>query len=95
MADAGQEGSGFPTPAAPEGRIVLHIPSDWAVNRVKGLCHPWRPCLWPGVCRRPGRDGRGEEQWAEEALGVHSWAGPPALKCPHSVHAPHNCTQEA
>ena len=42
-----------------------------------------------------GRDGRGEEQWAEEALGVHSWAGPPALKCLHSVHAPHNCTQEA
>lgn len=34
-------------------------------------------------------------QWAEEALGVRSWAGAPALKCPHGVHALHNCTHEA
>ena len=41
-------------PPAPEGRVVLPIPSEWAANRVTGLCHPRRPCLWPGVYRRPG-----------------------------------------
>ena len=89
----------LPPPTAPKGRVVLPIPSDWTGNQGHGPVSSSEALLvaWSlqkaRLITTAGVERGG--QWAEEALGVRSWAGAPALKCPHGAHALHNCTHEA